>query len=309
MPSGHLKFRTAYGNVGTRTFRGARYGDALSPKFEGLLDLYGGAAAAYSLRALSSGWLAGDVVEVRRSSDSATQDFTASQITNGDLVAFCGVGDGFVSTWYDQSGNGNDATQITTTAQPKIVSAGSLVTGGIDFDGVDDGLALSGTGLDIFKNVGYGQVFSVITPDNAGTGSARYFEVAGGVSGARLLLGDSQDFSASARIGGRRLDADGFQDVGSSTTHGNSETLITGFLNWTDSDAFLYFNGAQVATSSSFQTDGNTSNTSSAGVYIGGNPIAAFGDFNIKELIIYNTDQSANRAGVESNINDHYSIY
>ena len=83
------------------------------------------------------------MVEVRRSSDSTTQDFTASQITNGDLVAFCGVGDGFVSTWYDQSGNANDATQATTTAQPKIVDAGALVTGGLEFDGVDDRLNTS----------------------------------------------------------------------------------------------------------------------------------------------------------------------
>lgn len=42
MPTGHFNFRTAYGNVGTRTFRGARYGDALSPIYpkQGLvLDL------------------------------------------------------------------------------------------------------------------------------------------------------------------------------------------------------------------------------------------------------------------------------
>ena len=95
--------------------------------FTGLLDTFPGAAAAYSLRALTRNWVAGDVVEVRRSSDSATQDFTASQILSGALEAFCGVGDGFVSTWYDQSGQANNATQATTTAQPKIVSAGSLI--------------------------------------------------------------------------------------------------------------------------------------------------------------------------------------
>ena len=99
----YLRDRRAFGNIGTRKFRGARFGDPLSPRFSGLLDQYGGAAAAYSLRALSSGWLAGDVVEVRRSSDGTLQDFTASQITNGDLLTFTGAGDGFVSTWYDQT--------------------------------------------------------------------------------------------------------------------------------------------------------------------------------------------------------------
>jgi hypothetical protein len=53
-----------------------------------LLDDFGGAAAAYSLRALSRGWVAGDVVEVRRSSDSTSQDFTASQITGGQMLSF-----------------------------------------------------------------------------------------------------------------------------------------------------------------------------------------------------------------------------
>ena len=46
--------------------------------------------------------------------------------------------DGTVSKWYDQSGNDNHATQGTPASQPKIVSGGSLITGGIDFDGVDD---------------------------------------------------------------------------------------------------------------------------------------------------------------------------
>ena len=35
--------------------------------------------------------------------------------------------DGFVETWYDQSGSGNDATQTTAGQQPKIVENGSIV--------------------------------------------------------------------------------------------------------------------------------------------------------------------------------------
>lgn len=40
------------------------------------------------------------------------------------MLAFCGAGNGFVKTWYDQSGNDKHATQTTTTAQPTIVSSG-----------------------------------------------------------------------------------------------------------------------------------------------------------------------------------------
>ena len=55
--------------------------------------------------------------------------------------------DGFVETWYDQSGNGRDATQATARSQPKIVDGGALVTlnnePSLEFDGADDSLSAS----------------------------------------------------------------------------------------------------------------------------------------------------------------------
>ena len=39
--------------------------------------------------------------------------------------------DGYVATWYDQSGNGNNAVQAVATSQPKIVEGGVLVADGI----------------------------------------------------------------------------------------------------------------------------------------------------------------------------------
>jgi len=304
MGFGRYRFRRSFGNVKSQ-FRGARFDTY--PLFSGLLDDYPSAAAAYSLRALSSAWLAGDVVEVRRSSDSTTQSFTASQITNGDLETFCGVGDGFVSTWYDQSGNGNDATQATTTSQPKIVSAGALVTGGLDFDGVDDELKLTGWALDIFKNVGYGQVFSVATSDETGLSTSRILGFSTGTASSRYVLSESNATAASYRLGGRRLDADSFDSTTASVGHGNTEKLVTGFLNWADAEAYLYQNGANVGTDLSFQTSGNTEDTSSTG----GNNGIGFTGFNgrIREVIVYNTDQTANRVGIETNINDFYGIY
>jgi hypothetical protein len=43
--------------------------------------------------------------------------------------------------------------QATLASQPKIVDAGSLVTGGIDFDGVDDSLSTSDLSLFTLNNV------------------------------------------------------------------------------------------------------------------------------------------------------------
>ena len=87
--------------------------------------------AIYSLRYFPRTEYAGDVILVRRGSDNAESGFNPSEISDGTLATFCGASDGFIKTWYDQSGNGLDATQETTTYQPKIYySATGLVTDG-----------------------------------------------------------------------------------------------------------------------------------------------------------------------------------
>jgi hypothetical protein len=222
------------------------------------------------------------------------------------IPAYDNTVDGFVETWYDQSGNGNDATQSVAGSQPKIVDAGVLVSGGLDFDGVDDLLELSGSGLDIFKDVGYAQVFAVAKSSETGTGSGRLI-LAGTDNplAARYVLSDSPTVSASYRIAGRRLDSDSLQTVTSNSPHGNLEKILTGFLNYNDSEAYLYQNGTNVATELNFQSDGNSSNTSSSLVEFGSNGF----DGTIREIIIYPSDQSANRVAIETNINDHYDIY
>jgi hypothetical protein len=68
-----------------------------SQKNKGLLDEFTGSAAAYSLRNLTF-LRGGPVVRVRRSSDNAESDFTATQVSDGTLTAFCGAGNGFVRT-------------------------------------------------------------------------------------------------------------------------------------------------------------------------------------------------------------------
>ncbi len=281
MPTGHYRFRRSLGNVSSN-FRGAR--PDTYPRFTGLLDTYGGAAAAYSLRALSTGWLAGDVVEVRRSSDSASQNFTASQITNGNLVAFCGVGDGFVSTWYDQSGNGRDATQATTTSQPKIVNGGALIVDvdglpTIKFDGSNDTLPLSSFPM---ANT---SVFAV-NLDSGGT----YNSLVGGrdeSQNQRVLRTHSVNNWRSVNI----TDPFDFYNGGKLFVNGN-DGATTSYPAKPRNLVFAY------SPSFSYNYDAISSNAQ-ARVWNG----------DISELIIYPSDQSANRTAIEANINAFYSIY
>lgn len=93
-----------------------------------LSALSANAAAAFSLRKLRCAY-AGSAIQVRRSSDNATTNIGFT--TNGDLdttsmKTFVGVNNAFVTIWYDQSGNGNNAIQATTSNQPQIMVAGKV---------------------------------------------------------------------------------------------------------------------------------------------------------------------------------------
>ena len=280
----YLRDRRAFGNIGTRKFRGARFGDPLSPRFSGLLDQYGGAAAAYSLRALSSGWVAGDVVRARRVNTPGEANFTAGQVANGELATWALSGDAFVTTWYDQSGNASDAVQATTTAQPKIVSAGTLVVGGLDFDGVDD--LLSNGSLTLGATVtGY-----TVTNSTAKVNSSYIFSI-NGTSG----IVDFTDISEFASIySGTSLKA--------STDISGSAVLKSSLFNGASSNVRV--NGSSVATGNSGAQLANGT------LVIGGGGSASdrmLGTIN--EIIIYGSNQSANTAGIETNINAAYTIY
>jgi len=86
---------------------------------------------------------------VRRSSDNAEQDigFSASMpfgaLDTSALAAFVGSGSAFVTKFYDQTGNGWDAVQATSSKQPRIVNAG-VYDGNLVFDGIDDAMVVTG---------------------------------------------------------------------------------------------------------------------------------------------------------------------
>ena len=140
--------------------------------FEGLLDLYPNAAAAYSIRLLSSTY-SGALVRIRK--DPAGQpekDFYPDEnnelsLNSSDggttLGSWIGSNDGYVVTWYDQSGS-NDATQSSASAQPQIISGGSLIT--------DNGKAAieytSGT-QELTLSLDFTQTHSVFTVNNFST--------------------------------------------------------------------------------------------------------------------------------------------
>jgi hypothetical protein len=198
---------------------------------------------------------------------------------------------GFVSTWYDQSGNGNDAIQITTTAQPKIVSAGALVTGGLDFDGVDDSLF---TSLPILTDT-----FSIFCAADASALTANLAIY------SQHITGSSNRFAFSESGAGNTYTF--FKEPTSiSTTQqiGAGLQITTNIKNGTS--VAIHIDGGS--------DEGGTLTSSTVlsakfSIASANEGTAAFAPLLASEIIIYNSDQSANRAAIEANINAAYSIY
>lgn len=256
--------------------------------FTGLLDEYGEAAAAYSVRRLSSTYT-DSLIEVRRSSDNALQDIGFN--ANGDLdtsalTTFVGAGDGFVRTWYDQSGNANDSIQTTTSAQPQIVSSGSVI------------LDNSKAAIDILNNTEL-RSSTVSTESQPITRIAvGNFNVIG--SQSHLLDGIVQRGALGSTTSGWRIFAGSVSDY---TTPASINTQYLMFATYNGASSELSINGSGLGTKS-IGTRGFD------GVIIGNNP-AGSAQFigKVQSVIIYSSDQSTNRTSIESNINTYFSIY
>lgn len=98
-----------------------------------LLDEISGGEFAYALFQLKS--TATNCIRVRRSSDNSEQDFgfVAGALDTSSLLSFVGANNGFIVTWYDQTGNGYNATLSTASQQLRIVTSGAMTTlGGIN---------------------------------------------------------------------------------------------------------------------------------------------------------------------------------
>jgi len=98
--------------------------------------VFGGTAVAGSVRIPINSTYSGPVIRVRESAGNTEQDiFAGSADANGNrfidttaLLAFTGANSGFITTYYDQSGNGRNLVQTTAANQARIVLSGVVDT-------------------------------------------------------------------------------------------------------------------------------------------------------------------------------------
>ena len=188
----------------------------------------------------------------------------------------------FVTTWYDQSGSGNDATQTTSSEQPKIVSLGSTI-----LENGKAALEFNGTSYHFRSST-----INVPQPTS-------YF-----ITYKYDIFSTNNDLSDGVL---RQLN-----DNSTNRPRIFSGTSFTSILSTSNNQELRYslFNGAN----SGLAINGGDLDTGDAGtgaiqdMYIGRSNVFYL-EGKMQEFIIYPINQNSNRDSIETNINDHYSIY
>jgi hypothetical protein len=251
-------------------------------------NTFEGATIAYSLRALDG--YTGNVVEVYEDTGMSTQSFTAAEVSDGTLATFCGSGGGFVRTWYDQSGNSNDAIQTTVGAMPQIVSSGSVITDNslptIDFLGTR---RLDASGLAVNSGASDFSVYAV-TGDT--TDDTLFDLVDSG--GGRLQCVINRAYSY-------------FDGTSRGTGVTVSDFSILEYYAIATASGETYNDNVSVETGISYTQQSITNTGSSA--RIGSNATSGREMLKYSELIIFPSDKTADRTDIVAEINGYYSAY
>jgi hypothetical protein len=273
--------------------------------FTGLLDTYPNAAAAYSLRKLRSAY-SGNAIRVRRSSDNAELNigFVNNVLDTASLLTFVGSGDGFLSYWYDQSGNSRHLEQGSTGNQPRIVLTGSIETS----NSKPAVFVTSSRWMDFTTGAGNQTIpssfFTVLAPVN--NSSTSYFGLSTTIGGNEYMAvgnrGASQTISALYNDGG-----DPVVPIDGLSTSNNTMYLATNLnISETTTGRKLYVNSTNEYTSTDARFE----------QFYAGLRLNRMNQFNTgmgvakwTEMIHYKTSQTSSRSGIETNMNNFYSIY
>ena len=269
----------------------------------GLLATYTGAAAAYSVRQLSD--KAVICMRIRRDMGAGNPgDDDETNIgfdANGDLdtqaiADFCTTGTGYVTRWWDQSVNGNHADQPvggtgSNAFQPQIYNGTAVLTENgkpaLDFDGTNDRLTFLNSGLDI------GSLSScVVGKFNSLNQTAGMMQLSGASSNKRWY--SPFEFSSTFRFG-------------YTTT-----TSINGGASDTSQHLFTMMAGSTLGNASAW-IDGVFKNSTTLDSGISGSggigdADSTYADCRVQEVIVWGSDQSTNRTGIESDIDTYFQI-
>jgi len=269
-----------------------------------LLDTYTGAAAAYSVRKLDKDYT-GYCMKVRRASDDVEADIGfdgSGGVDQSAIATHCSGSSGFVSVWYDQSGNSNNATQSTSGAQPQIYNGTAVITTNgkpaLDFDGSNHYM-ISASTITVNSTRSDFAVFALNRNTGAGQGLCSTDSIDGGSRLAQNLRTNTTTaptLQAAVTIGFPVQVLTGTTSLNTSTQYLMTATQSTSTLT-------LYLDGTSENSAS------HTNNTGSSKIGLGVSS-GTTGKLEgvLQEIVMYNSDQSSNRTGIETDIDTYYTI-
>jgi prepilin-type N-terminal cleavage/methylation domain-containing protein len=251
------------------------------------------ASVAYSLRRLSNEYT-GDAIRVRRSSDNTEQDIGFTEYGLLDTTAlgtFVGANDGFVVTFYDQSGNGNNATQTMQADQPKIYDSatGVIQENGkiaLEFDGVNDKFILD----------------TAVSPSEFS-----FFAVSQTASGTTLFGGSSINRQIRVRTNSTMSVFNGATDRTSNAATFDLFNSQRVFSYHYTSPTTVTFRANSNSLGDSLSLTSNNFNSLRQIGGLAGNGLLLNGT--LQEMILYESNQLQATEEIEAYINEYYSAF
>lgn len=250
------------------------------------------AIAAYSLRKINTSYT-GNCIQVFNVNTASTSNigFSNNILDTVALKNFCpGSNTCYVRTFYDQSGNSRDLIQTASLNMPIIVNSGAInyVNGmpSILFDGVNDFFRLTFTiGTTLSR-------FAVVTHYSAQDNNA-------------VMLDDFNADRAYLNFPSTSTFRIFSVSAGVSVTPVSNNTQLITYNQFSAANSSITVNGVE--------STGTLPTVTYAGLTVGrrggisGQTYHA--NFDLQELIYYNTSQSSNRLNILNNMNIYYRTY
>jgi hypothetical protein len=262
-----------------------------------LLDTYTGAIAAYSLRRLSNSYT-GNLIRVTKKVSHVISETdigynSSNELDTAALATFAnGADNGEVKvvTWYDQSGNGNNVSQSAWGSCPYIYQSGNLLTSN-GKPGIVTGVQTLQTNNQPLSSL---QQSGFFVGEPLGLGNYKTI----------FTHGDYYVFhqSTTTQVVVGKVSITKYSTPGGNFGVG-TQSLLSYYNDSTD--IYMRQDGSTIGTIAATPVS-YTAKDINFGDY--NNVNRAFYGYN-QEHIIFPSEQSSNMSGIETNINNYYTIY
>jgi hypothetical protein len=274
-----------------------------APSFTGFLDdtLTGtGAIGIYSMRRSLAAY-SGAAIRIRRASDDTEEDIGFDGVGDLDVASaatFIGASTGYITTWYDQSGNSRDLVALSQANQPVFSSSNTVWNSKPVLGDASTSIKFQNTS---FPSIAVGTGFTIFAAYSAANEQTHFGWTAtpSGNDGF-VMYGNS----SGAAYGHYWNDVDQGSDINlNGSISVANKNLVSVFHDTSDLNIFTNQSpSAQDTTSAG--TNSSTQDTLSIGVNTRKGTLTG----NFAELIIYSGNKTSERTDLETNISTYYDI-